>query len=153
MHVPQRRSSILSSAAKEPDDALVIVDAVLRGDQIVVPAVVLKQLAAALPECAQIGVGGVEKRRELRLTLEKCLIVRRVRELERPPVPIGVSEHEPLVVRDRNREGIRRIAVGPCRLASAFEAGIQLRAGPGIFESAVHATSSLDLRRREARVR
>src|SRR6185436_5071105 len=117
------------AAAEERHDALVVVDAVLRGDQLVVPPVVLDQLAAAPAELPQVRIGRVEDRRELGFGFEEPLAADRIGELEPPPVPAGIGEHEPPEVRDRNGKRGARVAVGPERLASNRKTGIELRAG------------------------
>ena len=89
------------TGSEERQDALVVVDAVERRYELVVPAVVLEQLAASLPVCREVRIDRVQNRRELRLGLLMGLVVRRVPELERLPIPIRIGEDEPCVVRDR----------------------------------------------------
>src|SRR5206468_7507832 len=136
---------------EERQDALVVVDTVERRNERVVPPVVLQQLAASLPVRLEVGIGRVQNRRELRLGLLMGLVVRRVPELERLPIPIRIGEDEPFVVCDRNRKRIRKVTIRPERLAGESEAGVELRAARRILEPAVHAPSHLDLSRRETR--
>ena len=121
-----RRLASIVLAAKEREHALVVVDAVLRRDQLIDPPVVLNQFATSLLERAEVGIRGVQDRRELRFGLHVRLVVGRIGERERPPVPIGIREHQPLVVGDGNRKRIGGIAVGPERLAARREARIEL---------------------------
>src|SRR5437867_9757765 len=108
----------VAAAAEERHHALVVVATVLRGDQLVAPAVVLEQLAAALPELPEIWIGGVEDRSKLRFSLDEGLVASRIGEVECPPVPVRIGEHEPFIMCDRNRERIGGVEVGPERLAS-----------------------------------
>ena len=64
------------TGSEEREDALVVVDAVERRDELVVPSVVLEQLAASLPVRREVGIGRVQNRRELRLGLLMGLVVR-----------------------------------------------------------------------------
>ena len=60
-------------AAIEREHALVVVDAVLRRDELIdPPGAGLNQLAASLLERAEVGIGGVQDRRELLLRLSRA---------------------------------------------------------------------------------
>ena len=82
LHLRRRNGSILAIASKKRDHAFVIVDTVLRRDQLVVPTVILQQLATTLPELLEIWIGCVEQRSKLGFSPEEGLITRRIRELE-----------------------------------------------------------------------
>ncbi len=98
-----------------------------------------------MPELPEIWIGGVEQRTKLGFSPEEGLIARRIRELERSLVPVRIGEDKPSVVCDRNRKWIGGVAVGPEKLASACETGIQLRATRRVFEPAVDAPGGFDL--------
>src|SRR5688572_26169893 len=116
LYLSQSDLAILPAAAEERKHTLVVVDAVLRCNQLVVPAVILEQLAAALPKLPEIWIGGVENRSELGFSFEESLVSRWILESERPPIPGRIGEHQPFIVRDWNSEGVRWVAVGPERL-------------------------------------
>ena len=88
------------------DHALVVVDAVLSGDLLVVPAVILNKLAAALPEREQIRVVGRElpQRRVDRVGFREVLV-----EIERSVVPRGITMDDVLVVTLGNDERLRKL--------------------------------------------
>src|SRR5262249_32403330 len=98
LDVSHDRGTIRATRSEERNDALVILDAVLRGDQLIAPAVVLEQLPAVLPEFAKVRIGGVENRCELPLARQKRLVAGSTAEIERPPIPVGIAEDEPLEV-------------------------------------------------------
>src|SRR5712692_828851 len=83
------------SIAHPRDDAVVIIDAVLRCNLLVVPAVILEELATALFERAEVGVGRVELTgfRINSVGLDEIAI-----EIERSEIPVQIAEDYVLVV-------------------------------------------------------
>src|SRR5215468_6920520 len=57
----------IRAAAEQFHDALVVIDAVLGGYELIAPAVPVKEFAAPSAELAKIRVGGIHDRPELRL--------------------------------------------------------------------------------------
>src|SRR4249920_3317328 len=64
LNVPERSGLV---TPRPRDHALVVRNAVLCGDELVVPAVVLNELAAMLPESAEVRVDGAQNRGILRI--------------------------------------------------------------------------------------
>ena len=76
------------------DHAFIVVDAALGSDPLVVPAVILENLAATLPERAEIRVRRVEltDSRVNRVRFGKITI-----HIERQEIPVRIAEHDVLI--------------------------------------------------------
>src|SRR5262245_57687171 len=103
LYVSHRGLSNLSTASEERNHALVVIDTVLGRNQLIVPAVILQQLATALPKLTKVWIGCVHQRAVFGFSLKERLVACWFRKIECPPIPVRIAEDEPLVVRDWNR--------------------------------------------------
>src|SRR5882724_6269647 len=136
----------ISPSAEKGHDVLVILDAAGCRVSRATPEMGVQDLAAALPEGAQVGIDRVEQLREVRVGICEIAV-----EIERPVIPIWIVIYHELEELISRAEDVRPSGVpAPAALAAAHQARIDLLAGSRVARPLVNLFQRVDLRRCQA---
>ena len=128
-------------AAKFGDDAIEIVDAVERRDEVVGPAVIEDEFAAMRGELSEVGIDGFKNVVAVEFGGEAHVLSG----IERAEVPSGIFVNDETEVIIRDGEWFGAGKGDPSQFAARLEAGINLLVRARIFEGTVDTFRSGDL--------
>ena len=140
-HEQTHRIVHVSRAAQGVGDARVVVDAVSRRNQRIIPAVIYQQFSPAGEECLEVRIGRVV-RTVVHSVRQRDILV----EVEHPEVPGQILEHDVLEVIGRDAHRVRSTGQArPPQFASRLESREDLDSCPGVLHRPIDLASGFHL--------